>query len=122
MKFASKKMREAMENPSPEAYAAAIGREDWAEGMNRYVPSHMQFGVIRYILFGVQGGDFLKSLVEGNLFDALRSADSTNIDNLKNYGYFFINSAPCDCYGSVEVVSSWIRMGGINGDILSSRQ
>ena len=56
-------------------------------------------------------GDFLTSIVEGDLFKASRHADNTNRVLIAEYALFFAYYAPVDSYGSLEKKLAWL---GIN--------
>lgn len=79
----------------------------WAEGLERHVPSYMIDGMVRYIVFGIMPGSFLKAVLEGDLFSAVKNADDFNAGRLPSYVRFLYNYAPQDCYGSPENVKAW---------------
>jgi hypothetical protein len=71
------------------------------------IPVHMRDGVVSYIVQGQRAGGFLTAVIVNDLRKAVRAADGTNVNKLKNYVVFFDNHAPMGCWGSVEAYSKW---------------
>jgi hypothetical protein len=94
-----------------EEYSEHCG-EEWGHGLQR-LPEYMREGVVRYVLHGIIPGTFLQSVIEGDLFMALRRADSRNAYILHEYGRFFFNHAPSQCFGSRGIIAEWSQMGGM---------
>jgi hypothetical protein len=74
------------------------------------LPRHMHGGVQRYVLHGVEPGQFLRALLENNLFKAVAMADDDNLDALAAWCHFLENRVPSACHGSREKVRDWLAM------------
>lgn len=72
------------------------------------IPVHMQEAMKRYVLEGVEPGDFLTAVITNNLRNAVNRADAVNLPLLKTYVRWFYNVAPGNCHGSVEEMKTWI--------------
>ena len=79
------------------------------------IPQYMHEGIIKYIVNGRPPGDFLGSVLEGDLHKAARKADRINQELLFEYCRWLHNYAPSGCCGSKELVEKWIAAGGIQG-------
>lgn len=92
-------------NEPVQAYEAALGSL-WADGLRRFIPEHMHFTVVMWVVFAEDGDTFLDAVVEGDLFKACACADDTNRNMLFNYAMFFHNYTPSGCFkrGALE---SW---------------
>jgi hypothetical protein len=69
----------------------------------------------QYVETGDMSSDFLRSVLENNLKDALHKADAVNFENLPaivNYCHWEI---PSGCWGSKDKVQAWILQGGLEG-------
>jgi len=100
------------DHPSPEAYSL-ITSEEWANGLDRHIPQHMQNGVVLWVCMGILPGSFLRAVIKNDLFRACRAADETNQRAIFGYANFFHNYAPSDCFGSPEKVAAWEKQGGL---------
>jgi hypothetical protein len=76
------------------------------------IPFHMQEAIVRYVTDGVLFGDFLRAVVENNLFKAVGHADKQNLALLPLYVMWFYNRSPMGCHGSAERVAEWCKKGG----------
>lgn len=94
------------------AYIAVFPQ--WEDGL-KHLPERFRGGVIRHILFGIEGGHFLNSVMENNLFSAIGRADLNSIDCLPAICRFMYNYAPSGAYGSKEKAQSWLKKGGCLG-------
>jgi len=99
-------------HPSPEAYGL-ITSEEWANGLDRLIPQHMQNGVVLWVCMGILPGSFLRAVVENDLFGACRAADDVNQNAIFRYANFFHNYAPSECFGSPKKVAAWEKQGGL---------
>ena len=91
---------------------------DWHKGYATdgfKIPEYMLGGLERYVMWGLQPGDFLTAVICNDLFKAVGHADSANLINLPAFVKFFYNVAPHNCYGSSDQMRYWIRVGGWNG-------
>ena len=96
--------------PAHVVYGQATGRKDWGDAMLQYIPQHMHGGLVRWIVAGIQPGDFLCAVIQNDMMEALGRADETNRPNLHNYGMFLYNYAPGGSFGSVENFANWSGM------------
>lgn len=78
-------------------------------GVYDKIPPHMQEVLRRYIVQGLEPGNFLKSVISNDLRGATGSADEENLPLLKLYVQWLYNEAPGNCWGSVEVMHDWMR-------------
>lgn len=101
-------------------YEKAVCREGWGTKLYALIPKHMHESMSDYILFGRLDDEFLKAILEGDLFGAYRFGDNTNVKCIHEYIIFLFNYAPCDCYKSSEYVKQWREAGGLNGIRLKS--
>ena len=99
-------------------------RERWTDiterrlkdGLVKYdCPYHMHEGVLRYLMRGIPGGDFMRLLFSNDFMGAVGRADSENQPAVLNWVRFLYNSAPVDSYGSPEQYRDWCKAGGIVG-------
>jgi len=103
-------LKDIFQNSLPEAaYAAAYPQ--WSTALSR-LPVDARDSVVRYVLFGSDGGSFLTKLVENDLFGVMGRADLENRARLFDYVNFFYNFAPSECWGSKEAVRAWMAKGG----------
>ena len=81
------------------------------------IPEHCQDGLKRYIEDGIPPGSFLTAVLENNLVEAFGRADHINRDHIRDYCMWLYNEAPAvpRSWGSREIVSKWIKAGGLNG-------
>ncbi len=79
------------------------------------LPSHIQDGVERYIEHGVPPGDFLTAVICNDLRESFGRADEVNIARMFDIVGFFYNEAPGGCWGSLEKMKRWVKIGGLNG-------
>jgi hypothetical protein len=87
-------------------YAEIYG-DEWSRYLVRYVPDYMVDGMVRWIVFGIEPGDFMRALVSNDLMGALRAGDDTNRRELHHYGMFFYNAAPSGSFGRGDVMQTW---------------
>ncbi len=76
-------------------------------------------GLALWVTDGVPPGDFLAAVLQNNLMDAIRYADSHNEDRLLNWGRVLYDYVPSACYGSPLKYSNWIDKGGLKGVLLA---
>jgi len=63
------------------------------------IPFYMREGIVDYLMDGQPPGDFLKAVIDNDLFEAVGRADSTNMHHLNDYASFFWSHAPHGSYG-----------------------
>lgn len=81
-----------------------------------HIPDYIMEGIKRYIDYGLPPGSFLTAIVENDLKGAVESADDNNLENIPAFVAYFYNEAPANCWGSPEIVSTWICRGGLKGE------
>lgn len=96
------------------AYASITENGEWGRLMASHVPSLlMQSAILRYVALGIEPGGFLCSVIDNNLFRAVRKADDTNLYKLGSYVKFFEWAAPVECFGSTALRLEWQKSGGL---------
>jgi hypothetical protein len=73
------------------------------------IPDRMREGIELYINCGVLPGSFLQAVIKNDLKQAVMYADDENMANLPAYANYFYNHAPHDCWGSENLMESWVR-------------
>lgn len=76
--------------------------------LGQSVPSHMHRGLLAYLDSGLVPGQFLRSVLEGDLFQAYVYADSDNLKNMAAYVAFLMQHADPASFGSKEKVNHWL--------------
>lgn len=79
------------------------------------IPEGMRLALMAYVETGLHPGRFLYELLCGNWVTAIGAADGLNMPNLPAYANYLYNHAPYNCYGSRELVDSWMEKGGMKG-------
>jgi hypothetical protein len=79
------------------------------------IPAHMRDGVQRYVMHGVEPGNFLTAILENDFMEAVGRADDDNRATLVGWAMFIYNHTPSSCHGSPARVASWLDEGGILG-------
>jgi hypothetical protein len=76
------------------------------------VPESLHDGLIAHILTGRRTGDFLRAILENDLYGACARADEDNRYRLYDVVFFLTNYAPSGCWRSPEAVATWRAHGG----------
>jgi len=79
------------------------------------LPHHCVKALINYIYRGRSVGGFLTAVLRNDLFEACSSADDKNLPYVSNYSSFLYNYTPSNCWGNVDRVKAWMKMGGLEG-------
>ena len=87
----------------------------YQEGLRHKIPVHMHGGVHRYIMHGIQPGDFLLNLLQGNGRQAISIADGKNKAAFPEWLVFIADAIPPECHGTPEKVSDWMNHKGLDG-------
>lgn len=66
------------------------------------IPYYMRGGLVRWIYFHIEPGDFLEEVICNDLAGACHVADDTNRHLLFDYVSFLYCHAPSPCWGSKE--------------------
>jgi hypothetical protein len=72
------------------------------------IPEYMHSGIVMYVVYGIQPGDFLTGVLTNDLYKAAMYADDINENLLATYVAFFYNHTPTGCWGSIGKMDSWI--------------
>ncbi len=73
----------------------------------------MVLALRRYAYLHYPLGDFLRSLVSNDLFEALGRADQDNLHNLPALGAFVYNELPRSCWGSPQAYKAWVEVRNV---------
>jgi len=84
------------------------------EGLKN-VPEYMHGGYRRYLVDGIEPGDFVFSVLSNDLKGAFQQADHENTAAMKEHVTLCYWHLPADAQGSREKVIAWIKKGGLNG-------
>lgn len=87
------------------AYGEISGNHGWGQGLWK-LPSRMHGGIVRWVLFGILPGDFLRAIIRGDLFDAAGRADDENQRLLYEYAFVFYNYVPQQAKGP-NALTTW---------------
>ncbi|OAN76733.1 hypothetical protein A8B82_15170 [Sulfitobacter sp. EhC04] len=79
------------------------------------IPTHMQPGLVRYLLLGIKPGSFLLSVLAGEKELAERRADAVNTCIIPTYFAHLAQEWPQDSWGSSDKVRGWVERGGKMG-------
>lgn len=71
----------------------------------------------RYVEHGISPGSFGTALLQNNLSDAIRRADSTNINLIVRHVKWLWINLPYEAWGSEKAVEKWVERGGLRGNI-----
>lgn len=63
----------------------------------------------RYADHGIPTGDFLRAVLENNLFEAAGRADPENFAALGDICGYVYNEMPAGCWGNPQTVREWLR-------------
>ncbi len=79
------------------------------------VPAHLIPGLVRYIVYGIPTGDFLRAVLSNDLFGAMEKADEESAGGMKQICTFLYSYAPSECRDSDYSVTKWIVRNGLSG-------
>jgi hypothetical protein len=71
------------------------------------VPGHLLDALDRYAKEGAHTGDFLKAVLENNLFKAVAHGDPVSMSAFKKIVIYINCQLPSGCWGSPEQVKAW---------------
>lgn len=69
----------------------------------------------RYVINGIEPGGFMFAVLINDFLGAVSRADSFNQKHLHEWARVIYNDVPRQCHGSPELVTAWIKAGGILG-------
>lgn len=78
------------------------------------IPDYIKDSLDRYIQHGIKPGSALTAILSDSLRDTIARADETLLASLEQIIIYLENEVPADCWGSEEIVKSWIRKGGLS--------
>ena len=84
------------------------------------LPAHMQEAARGYVEDGAVVGGFLTALLSNNLFETYGKADSANREAIPVWLDFLYWEAPSQCWGSLEKVTEWQKIGGLNKSLVKA--
>lgn len=82
------------------------------------IPSSTKSAIDAYVSKGRPVGDFVHAVLTNNLINAMSHADDNNMTSLKKIVQYVYNQIPSSCWGSEEIVNSWIERGGKDSIII----
>lgn len=72
------------------------------------VPEHTREAIENYLVYGFQPGGFLTSVLTGDLYRAIQTADTANRRMLWAISKWIMDNAPCGSWGSPESFTAWV--------------
>jgi hypothetical protein len=79
------------------------------------VPEHLREGLRRYVETGGGVGNFLTSMIENDLIEAVLKADENSLAGIRDLCIWLYNEAPQQCWGSKQKRLDWQKAGGLQG-------
>lgn len=79
------------------------------------IPESLQKSLIDYIENGKKPGSCLMAILENKLVESFLTSDDDTSERMKDIVFYLYNTAPSNCWGSPEKVSSWMQKGGWHG-------
>ncbi len=79
------------------------------------LPSHIRFGMFRWIEFGDLPGHWMQMVLQNNLVQSWGFADETNRERMGDIVGFMYNEAPGPVWGSEAKIKEWAEKGGARG-------
>lgn len=86
------------------AYGTLVA-PDWAAKLTQ-IPGHMHECLVEWVLFGHLEDDFLTAVLNGDLFEAAKTADDANRSKLFEWASVLHNAVPSQCFRPTGV-STW---------------
>lgn len=77
--------------------------------IERGVPEGLIGGLVRYIIHGIQPGQFLTAVLSNDLMEAFGRADLESREAMFQIVLFLYNDAPGASFGSPERMAAWIK-------------
>lgn len=62
----------------------------------------------RYVSQRIPTGGFLMAVLENNLVEAIGTADTEAMDNIRHIVCYLYNEVPSNCWGNKEKVKNWL--------------
>lgn len=97
-------------------YRAAYTYAGDVSGHAQNLPDHMLPGLLRYLLLGVQPGEFLSALLQLDVIRAARKADEFNRVMLAVWLTVLDEIMPREAWGDTERFAAWVKRGGLLGE------
>lgn len=73
------------------------------------VPGGLHEGLVRYFVYGIAPGSFLRHVLENDLLQAVKTADEVNAWALVPIAHWLMDVAPHASHGSPEAVATWME-------------
>jgi hypothetical protein len=107
-----------MNNPTTEEFYDWIIQQRGDHGIEnlRRIPHHMHDVLARYILKGIEPGNFMTALMSNDLMETYNRADDKNIAAMRDWVVLVYSDLPMGCSGSKDKVNEWCRRGGLDGE------
>lgn len=80
------------------------------------IRDHMWGGVARWVVWGVEPGDFLLAVLRNDLMDACGRADDWNQRAIFEWAKLLHNGLPSMSFGGRAQVDAWARQSGLADD------
>ena len=77
------------------------------------IPSHMVSGVLQYVMYGRNPGDFLQAVLKDRLTESYSLADEINTSCMRNWAVWLAMHCPRGMWGSSERINANIQVGGL---------
>src|SRR5271168_3419638 len=85
------------------------------------IPDHMVDSVKNWVEYGWLPGEFLQSILENDIYEAVWHADNMNEGKISNWVKFVTWYLPSACHGNAERVRDWQVQGGYRGEKLKGK-
>lgn len=87
---------------------------------NSEAPPEVMERLQRYVINGIEPGDFLLVVLENNLVEAFRRADCVNAAAMHAIVAYCYNNLPALCWGNKSRVTAWLQMDEVTRDRILS--
>lgn len=89
--------------------------DDGIVAANETLPDYMVGGLLRYMNYGTEPGDFLRAVITNDLGGAFGRADENNTAAMRNWVAWFYTYAPGPSWGSPTNYAEWVATRGLYG-------
>lgn len=83
--------------------------------MMSHVNEPLHEGIMHWVVYGIEPGDFLRAVLRNDMMDAMGRADDINRHRMFELCTFLYNGMPAGSYGSRERYAAWKKKGGLEG-------
>jgi hypothetical protein len=81
----------------------------------KIIPPLVKISIDEWVLDGRPPGQFVQSVLKGDLFGAFRHGDPESLTALAAIVDYVYNKIPSTCWGSQEKMHNWANLGGQKG-------